>query len=248
MRRIIAFLIAAIILAPCAYAGDDTVFTHGCEDKAVALTFDDGPHPSQTGRILSILDKYGVKATFFEIGQNVRLYPDVTAKVANAGHEIGSHTYSHRYMRGIGVSGVTDEIKKTDEAILDACGTTPRFLRPPGGIYDSSVVDAANDAGKTVTLWSIDTNDWAHKSRDGIVDEVLSHVRGGDIILMHDYVTGAWHTPEALEIIIPELMSRGYRFVTVSELYAIYRAQNSSASIAQTPTVLYSLPSKSASR
>ena len=238
MRRLISFLIAALILAPCVYADDSIVFTHGCEDKAVALTFDDGPHPSQTDRILSILDKYGVKATFFEIGQNVRLYPDVTARVAKAGHEIGSHTDSHRYMRGIGASGVTDEIKKTDEAILGACGITPRFIRPPGGIYDSTVVDAANAAGKTVTLWSIDTNDWAHKSRDGIVNEVLTH----------DYVTGAWHTPEALEIIIPELMSRGYRFVTVSELYEIYRAQNSSASIAHTPTVLYSLPSKSASR
>ncbi len=241
MRRITAAIAAAALSASlfCADAAAYEPFT-GCGGDTVALTFDDGPHPSQTDRILAILDKYGVKATFFEIGRNVRLYPDVTARVAAAGHEIANHTDSHVYLRGKGADFVKGEITAADAAIIDACGIRTRFVRPPGGIYDKTAVDTAGSLGKTAVLWSIDTNDWAHRSCARITDEILNGVRGGDIILMHDYVTGECHTCEALEIVIPELLSRGYKFVTLSEMYDNYLGRNSSRRIEQTPMVLYS--------
>ncbi len=199
------------------YHGDD-VFA-GCGEHTVALTFDDGPHPRQTDEILAVLGEYGVKATFFEIGCNVRLYPEVTARVIAAGHEIGNHTDSHKFLRGFTEERVLNEIRAADGSINGACQYKTRFLRPPGGIYDGTVAAAAKDDGKVIVLWTIDTMDWNHRSCRGIVDEVLGGVKGGDIILMHDYVSGETHTAEALRILIPELLSRGFEFVTVGDMY-----------------------------
>ncbi len=199
----------------------------GCGEKAVALTFDDGPHPHITDKILAVLEKYGVKATFFEIGRNVRLYPEVTSRVIAAGHEVGNHTDSHAFLRGFSTEHVENEIMSADDAISDVCEYETHFLRPPGGIYDSAVVEASSDEEKVIALWTIDTLDWNHRSCKGITDEVLTHVKGGDIILMHDYVSGESHTVEALEIIIPELLSRGYTFVTLSDMYLNWQTAGS---------------------
>ncbi len=206
---------------PSWHGGD--VFA-GCRDnKVAALTFDDGPHPHQTDEILAILAKYGVKATFFEIGCNVRLYPEVTSRVIAAGHEIGNHTDSHSFLHGFSRERVADEVMSADDAIYDAAEYETHFLRPPGGIYDNAVVDAATDGEKVIALWTIDTEDWSHKSRDSIVKTVLNKVKGGDIILMHDYVSGEAHTAEALEVIIPELLRRGFSLVTLSDMYLNHR-------------------------
>lgn len=201
------------------YHGGD-VFA-GCGDRTVALTFDDGPHPRETDEILAVLDEYGVKATFFEIGCNVRLYPEVTARVIAAGHEVGNHTDSHKFLRGYSEERIEKEIRAADDSINEVCPYKTRFLRPPGGIYDSAVVAASKYEDKVLVLWTIDTLDWNHRSCRGIVDEVLDNVKGGDIILMHDYVSGEVHTAEALKIIIPELLSRGFEFVTMSDMYEL---------------------------
>ncbi len=198
------------------------IFT-GCGKNVVALTFDDGPHPTLTDKILGILDKYDVKATFFEIGANVRQYPQVTERVIAAGHEIGNHTDSHLFLHGFSRDKVTSEINSADDAIFSEFEYETHFLRPPGGIYDKAVVSAAAEEEKIIALWSIDTLDWSHKSCREISDEVLKNVKGGDVILMHDYIAGKAHTAEALEIIIPELLSRGYKFVTMSDMYLNYR-------------------------
>lgn len=195
----------------------------GCGDKVVALTFDDGPHPEITDRILAILDKYGVRATFFEIGKNVALYPEVTARVIKAGHEVGNHTGSHSFLHGYTAERVEAEIDSADDAIFGAAEYETKFLRPPGGIYDSAVTEAAEKEDKVIALWSIDTLDWRHRSARAIADTVLDNVKGGDIILMHDYISGEAHTAEALEVVIPELISRGYTFVTLSDMYLNYR-------------------------
>lgn len=195
----------------------------GCGENIVALTFDDGPHPHQTDKILAVLEKYGVKATFFEIGRNVRLYPEVTARVLSAGHEIGNHTETHSFLHGFTREHIAREIMEADDAIFDAAEYEPHFMRPPGGIYDSAVVAESTGEEKIIALWTIDTLDWNHRSCREITDEVLSNVKGGDIVLMHDYISGDAHTAEALEVIIPELLSRGYRFVTLSDMYLNYR-------------------------
>ena len=233
LTRAIAVAAALIIMTAPAHAvtraADDASAWHGgeifagCGEDVIALTFDDGPHPHLTDKILAVLEKYGVKATFFEIGRNVRLWPEVTVRVIAAGHEIGNHTESHSFLHGLDTNRVASEIMSADDAITCEYEYETHFLRPPGGIYDAAVVTAAANEEKIIALWSIDTHDWAHKSCKEITNEVLSNVKGGDVILMHDYISGEAHTAEALEIIIPELQSRGYTFVTLSDMYLNYR-------------------------
>jgi len=194
-----------------------TVFWgHG---ESIALTFDDGPHPYYTDKILEILKKYNVRATFFVIGKNVGYYPDVFLRILNAGHEIGNHTMSHSHLSGHTFDYVMNQIQGTDDVINSLAEYKTRFLRPPGGIFDKNVQSAAKNNDILIALWTIDTKDWQHRSADNIVDGVLRFVRGGDIILMHDYLSGDCHTVEALDILIPELQKRGFSFVTLSEMY-----------------------------
>ncbi len=185
----------------------------------IALTFDDGPDEEMTDEILAILQKYNVKATFFMIGKNVRLYPDVAARVINSGHEVGNHTFSHEYMTNSPIEAIEKEISLANDAIFGAAEYEPHFLRPPGGIYDANVISAAEKRDLIIAMWSVDTHDWCHRGSSEIASEVLSKVTDGDVILMHDYIFGESHTAEALEIIIPELLERGYEFVTLSDMY-----------------------------
>lgn len=197
----------------------------GCNsgDKTVALTFDDGPHETKTDEILSILDEYDVKATFFMIGKNIELYPEIAVRVLKSGHEIGNHTYSHGYLSSQSLENIIAEIDRDNDILRSVNEYTPHFLRPPGGIYDKNVISAAKSEDMVIALWSIDTLDWCHKSCNEIVSEVLENISDGDIILMHDYVSGTSHTAEALKIIIPELLKKGYKFVTLSDMYLNYR-------------------------
>ena len=153
----------------------------------IALSFDDGPHPTYTQEILSILAEYGVPATFFMVGENVLYYPEAAEAVLAAGHEIGNHSYDHRRLTKLNEAGVT-------------------------------VRRVARAEGYRLILWDIDTRDWAHTPPDTITRNVLESVQAGDIILMHDYIGHDSPTPAALRRLIPALLERGYRFVTVSRL------------------------------
>ena len=202
------------------YGGD---IYRGSGKGIIALTFDDGPHETKTDEILSILNEYDIKATFFMVGENIELYPDVVRRVIESGHEIGNHTYSHKYLISEPVENIICEIEEENDVLLTVDEYKPHFLRPPGGIYDCNVISAAESADMVIAMWSVDTLDWCHKSRDEIVFEVLENIGDGDIILMHDYISGDSHTSEALRMIIPELLSRGYKFVTLSDMYLNYR-------------------------
>lgn len=186
--------------------------------KKVALTFDDGPHPRLTSQILEILDEYKIKATFFVIGQNVDYYPAAMELLAKSGCEIGNHTYSHRSIRTMSDEQIQNEIIRCNSVLTDKFGITPVIMRPPQGAYNSTLQRVSNDANCDIILWSIDTRDWAHTPYNKIAQNVLGNVEGGDIILMHDYISGYSPTCEALRLIIPEMLERGYEFVTVSEL------------------------------
>lgn len=218
-----ALLLQCIIPRCRAAVWDEGDIFRGCGEMCVALTFDDGPHETKTYEILDILDKYGVAATFFMIGKNVSLYPDVARSVTERGHEIGNHTYSHAYLSDASFETAAMEIEMCEDILYTTLGEVPHILRPPGGIYGSAAIEAARAFCDIVVLWSIDTRDWDHASTEKIVDTVEKNVRGGDIILMHDYVSGTSHTAEALDIIIPLLLSQGYTFVTVSDMYLNYR-------------------------
>jgi peptidoglycan/xylan/chitin deacetylase (PgdA/CDA1 family) len=188
------------------------------DKKQIALTFDDGPHPSLTPKILQILAKYGVPATFFMVGQNVLNYPDAARAVIEAGHEVGNHTFTHPHLANLNEHAIMEEIGKCEDALEELCEYRPHILRTPQGALTPSLERCLLDDDYILVLWSLDTRDWDNKSTASITQAVLERVRAGDIILMHDYIGHNSKTPEALEKIIPILLSRGYEFVTVSEL------------------------------
>ncbi len=211
--------IFAMILIFFANAKNNCVYTSG--DKStnkIALTFDDGPHPKQTEEILKILEKHNVKATFFVIGVNVKNYGKSLENIISNGHEIGNHTFSHHVLKYMSKQEILNEISKTEYELWDQYGYNPKLLRPPCGSYDDNLVDIATEKDLKIVLWNIDTEDWAHTSVDRMTKNVLKNVKGGDIILFHDYISGRTNTAKALDIIIPRLKEIGYEFVTVSQL------------------------------
>ncbi len=202
-----------------AESNSDIVFLKGSEcEKKIALTFDDGPHPRYTDKILDILAKYNIKATFFVIGVNIENYPDPLKRIKEEGHEIGNHSYDHSNEKNIDSACAEAEISKCEELIYNSVGVIPSLFRPPQGQYSKEVEQVAQSKNYSIILWSIDTRDWEHNSASSIMNTVNKNIKGGDIILMHDYVSGKNTTCEALELIIPSLLEQGYEFVTVSEL------------------------------
>ncbi len=199
--------------------GDELVYSYRDNEKMmIALTFDDGPHPRYTNEILDILKEYGVHATFFILGVNAVNYPETLRRCLIEGHEIANHTFSHTNLSNMSYGDICNEISKAEDIIYENLEIRPKLLRPPGGLYNMDVLRAASSLDYTVVLWNIDTMDWAHTSADIIAETVLKNIRPGDIILMHDYIGTDSPTPDALRLIIPKLIDKGYRFVTVSQL------------------------------
>lgn len=190
------------------------------KEKKVALTFDDGPHPRFTKEILSILEEYGVTATFFIIGVNAENYPESLKMIIDAGCEIGNHTYSHTRIDKMSENEVEAELLKCEEILFSMTGQHTKLFRPPEGRVSENILSASGKHEYDVILWSIDTLDWSHNPSDNICAVVKDNLTGGDIILMHDYISGKNTTCEALRRLIPDLLSKGYTFVTVSELIA----------------------------
>ncbi len=188
------------------------------EEKVIALTFDDGPHATYTPEILNLLTKYDAKATFFVIGERAEQFPDLILELANKGHEIANHTYTHAY--SITPEKLETELKKTNEIIHDITGIYPLLYRPVGGRYDDDIINTAVSNGYKVVLWSWhqDTKDWKSPGIINIVTTVLSGAKPGDIVLFHDAGGNRSQTVRALEEILPELKKQGYEFLTVSEL------------------------------
>lgn len=191
------------------------------KEKIIALTFDDGPDPIDTPVILDVLKEYGAKATFFTIGRKVQQYPELARRQTAEGHELANHTFSHRFLApSCSVEQIQSEIGRTQETIFAVTGQTARLFRPPGGMFNGKVLEAAKQEKLQTVLWSWhqDTRDWARPGVGRIVRKVLGNARGGDIVLLHDYVSGTSQTVNALKMILPELQKQGYSFVTVSEM------------------------------
>ena len=186
--------------------------------KQIALTFDDGPHPRYTAEILSILEEYEILATFFIIGVNAERYPDALKEIASSGCEIGNHTYSHAKLSNLSIEDIQREMEQCQSVLWNLIGVRSALFRPPQGATSSNVKLVCQKTKQDIILWSIDTLDWALMPSRDIAKTVMEQVKGGDIILMHDYVSGGNTTCEALRIIIPQLLAAGYEFVTVSQL------------------------------
>ena len=198
---------------------DEIVYHSRHNDRMeIALSFDDGPHPRLTPVILDILEEYGVKATFFMVGENVDYYPDAARAVVEAGHEIGNHTFSHRKFNRMSEHEMLDEIHACEQAISSVSDSPVHLIRPPEGQMNEAMRRVIGSLDYRIILWDVDTRDWAHTPPAEISRHILDTVQAGDIILMHDFIGHDSPTPEALRTVIPALLERGYRFVTVGEL------------------------------
>ena len=185
----------------------------------VALTFDDGPRAQYTNRILAALESVGGRATFFMLGQSVTgANADAVRRMVADGCEVGNHTWNHTYLTKLSSDGIVSDLGKTDQAIADACGVSPVVMRPPGGYKSDAALATLGQMGKPAIFWSVDPQDWKTRNAQSTIDHVLSKVRDGDIILMHDIYDP---TAAAAEVIIPELVNRGYQLLTISELAAM---------------------------
>ena len=191
------------------------------EEKRIALTFDDGPSAEKTREILSILRENGAKATFFVIGKNAEEHRDLIREIHDEGHEIGNHTWSHRYLTKLGKNEIRDEVGKTEEILTEICGEKPRVFRPPGGCWSAESIAPVEEMGYTCVLWSIDTRDWTMPGAKSVIRSVDGRTAGGDIILFHDLGDKRLPTPDALRVLLPQLREEGFEFVTVSELFNI---------------------------
>ena len=184
----------------------------------VALTFDDGPHPRYTSKILDILKEYGVVATFFVVGINAETYPDLIRRANEEGHEIGNHTYNHYHVAKLSDQALREDIEACGNAIEKITGKPPKLFRPPEGVCSDAVKSYCDHEEMTIVMWSVDTRDWAHTPVNEIYQNVRKNTRNGSIILMHDFIGKNSPTPEALRQVIPMLLELGYEFVTVSQL------------------------------
>ena len=217
MKKLFSILLTLSFFAAMPRTCRAACIRHGDESTPrIALTFDDGPHPYQTDKILALLEKYNIKATFFVVGENVSYYADVLRREVAAGHEIGNHTYHHTVRAGCTEDTIHEELYTTAAIIEEVTGQKPTLFRPPEGNVEC--IEKADAEGYTVVLWSVDTRDWAKTPACEIVENVKMHVKNGSILLFHDYVSKDAHTYEALETLLPALIDMGYEFVTVSDL------------------------------
>ncbi len=178
----------------------------------IALTFDDGPHGVYTDMILDTLEAYDAKATFFVLGMQADVYPSQIKRAKSLGCDIGSHTYGHLDLTTCASAKVISEISKTNGAVRRSIGENTSLFRPPYGNHNAFI---RSTAGVPTILWNVDPADWKSKNAREIAQHVISYAGDGDIVLMHDIYAS---TAEAVRIIVPQLIRRGYKLVTVREL------------------------------
>lgn len=226
MTLALAFLL--LVFSPAGYAvmrGKQTYH------RVVALTYDDGPHPIYTPKILKILDKEHVKATFFMIGRLMEEHPEIVRDIVRRGHAVGNHTYSHPHdITVLSASQIDTEILKCTSVMEKITGQRSNLFRPPLGRTNSSVISIADHNGCAVILWSVSADNHSARTPEAMAQRVLSRVKPGSIILAHDgRFPMRWKDVKATPLIIKGLKKRGYRFVTIQELMAINSRANRQA-------------------
>lgn len=199
------------------------IVRRGQNKPYVAITFDDGPNPKYTPRILDILKARQAPAAFFMCGRHVEKYSAVARRAFAEGHEIGNHTYSHRDLVSATKKTIIKEVTKTDEAIARVIGIRTRLFRPPRGIMSNTARQTLVEMGFTIALWTVSAVDWRGDPPHALVKRVMRQIKKGGIILFHD--SGALiraeggrrgNTVEALPMVIDELRQRGYEIVPLS--------------------------------
>lgn len=205
MRRIFAFFLCLVLVGVPPVRSESP--------RYVALTFDDGPSGRFTRRLLTGLQERDAKATFLLCGYRLEIYPELAKRILAEGHEIGLHGYSHKDMAKLSRRELTKEIKDTIALLPQGC--EPVFLRPPGGSESSLVSTLAAEMELALLNWSVDPRDWAVHDAAVVETAVISQVRSGDVILLHDLSDSS---VDAALSIVDKLQEEGFHFVTVSQL------------------------------
>lgn len=208
----------------------NTVYKGIVNEKVVALTFDDGPSSIWTPKILDELKKANVKATFFMLGKHVEEYHAIAKRVAEEGHEIGNHSYSHHIIISQKSDNLIKEIKDTEKIIQTVTGKTTIYFRPPKAWITNKERAKIESLGYKVVLWTLNSKDWVTFDDKYMVSYIIKNIQPGDIILFHDS-GGAFsieggdrhETVRTIPLLIEKLQREGYRFVTISELLNLQR-------------------------
>ena len=191
--------------------------------KLVALTFDDGPYPPYTQKLLAVLEKKQVKVTFFMVGNNAAKNPEVVTLVTSKGHEVALHAEEHEDFLKLNEQELVGNILRGKKLLEELRGKSVKYLRPPHGFRDWAVMEAASDAGLKVVNWSVIPRDWTNPGAQEIAERVCKNVTPGAVVLLHDgdapaQTASREQTVDATALIIDELHSSGYEFVTIDEL------------------------------
>jgi peptidoglycan-N-acetylglucosamine deacetylase len=198
-------------------------FARGDNPRQLALTYDDGPNDSCTLRLLEVLARHGVKATFFLIGRYVHSRPAIARQIAEAGHAIGNHTYSHPNLVFTSLQRLRRELQICERVLTETIGDHARLFRAPFGAKRPAVMRTVHKMGFKPIKWSVTCYDWKATTADRVEQHAIRQIRGGDLILMHDgdhAQMGAdrSHTVEATERLIRRYHDQGYEFVTIPQM------------------------------
>lgn len=185
------------------------------DKKQVALSFDAAWGNEQTNNLLKILDKYKVKTTFFLVGDWVDKYPESVKEIADKGHDVGNHSDTHPHMTQMSTSDMTGQIQSCNEKIKKITGKMPTLFRAPYGDYNNDVVKSVSDCNMYCVQWDVDSLDWKDPTPEQITKNIVSKLKDGSIILMHN---GAKNTPEALPMVIEGIKEKGYEIVPISKI------------------------------
>jgi peptidoglycan/xylan/chitin deacetylase (PgdA/CDA1 family) len=190
--------------------------------KWLALTFDDGPTPTWTPRILAVLEANRVPATFFVIGQQVERYPQLVQQEVKAGMEIGNHGYRHQVLRRRDPGSVRKEVEDNAHLLQSLGVPKPTLYRLPAGVSDPTAMAVLGELGYRVIGWTIDPRDWRHRfSAEQMAQLVIRNAQPGAIIIFHDGTNSSAATVQAVSTLIPALKQQGYQFVTVGRLLSV---------------------------
>lgn len=231
-RVVIALLGCALVVGICAGAiryskrADSQLFGEvfsraSTQERVVALTFDDGPQEPDTRALLELLDREHVHATFFMVGRSIERYPELASDVVRRGHQVGNHSYSHAHMVFASAQFCRDEIGRTDVLLRQAGAKGPIRFRAPFGEKLWSLSRVLDEMHRLDVLSSVNSRDYDGTDSERIVSTVMDQIHPGAVVGLHDGGGPHAQTIAAVEQLIPALRAKGYRFVTVDELFTV---------------------------
>ena len=202
-----------------------TIYRVQTDKKHVVLTFDDGPSPIWTPKILDELKKENIKAIFFMIGHHVQKYPEIAKRVVEEGHTIGNHGYAHSVMLYYTLAEIEEEINYTEHVIREITGMTTKYFRPPKAWLRQTIKDKVQSMGYETVLWSLNSKDWVSFNHKSITRYITKHIKNGDILLFHDSGNVAsteggsrLQTVKTISLLARTLREKGFEFISIEEL------------------------------